>query len=214
MPPFVDYTGKRFGALVVEGKAAQTAHGKFRWSCLCDCGARTIVEGRCLKSGGVSSCGCQRRARISAKARARWGDPLALKENNPVEYNAWANMINRCENPRNKFFSNYGGRGIKVCAEWRESFARFLSDMGKRPSPGHSLDRIKGDGNYTPLNCRWATRVEQNRNRRNCLEPHEPDQIRWLRASGYTNREIACFFDVHYSSVARIAQGRTWTEAA
>jgi hypothetical protein len=74
-------------------------------------------------------------------------------------------MLTRCRNPRNARYKDYGGRGITVCEAWR-SFEAFLADMGRRPSPAHSLDRRENDGNYEPGNCRWATPEEQANNRR------------------------------------------------
>lgn len=82
------------------------------------------------------------------------------------EYQAWMGMKNRCRHPRCKAYPNYGGRGIRVCERWAADFSAFYADMGPRPSPLHSLDRIDSNGHYEPGNCRWATRAEQNRNTR------------------------------------------------
>jgi hypothetical protein len=81
-------------------------------------------------------------------------------------YNTWRNMIDRCYNPSHRAYSHYGARGVRVCKRWKSSVAAFISDIGGRPSPDHSLERINGSGNYEPSNCKWATKTEQSVNRR------------------------------------------------
>ncbi len=104
------------------------------------------------------------KAGIPSRRGCRPGTPMALNlhKKHPVEYRTWGRMRSRCNNPRTLDWPLYGGRGIAVCARW-DSFANFLDDMGERPA-GHSIDRIDGDGNYEPDNCRWATAKEQARN--------------------------------------------------
>jgi hypothetical protein len=86
--------------------------------------------------------------------------------NKTPEYRTWGEIIQRCENPKRVNFKFYGGRGIKMCDEWRQSFPTFLAHVGRRPSPQHSIDRIDSNGNYEPGNVRWATVSEQIKNRR------------------------------------------------
>ena len=81
-------------------------------------------------------------------------------------YNSWCSMKKRCYNPNISDFKNYGGRGIKVCDRWRDSFDNFYEDMGPKPTPDHQIDRIDNDGNYEPGNCRWTTRSENQHNKR------------------------------------------------
>lgn len=102
---------------------------------------------------------------LGRPVRIRHGHSPAGAKASP-EYNVWNNMKGRCTRPNHPEWPRYGGRGIKVCDRWLESFANFFADMGERPSPAHSIDRIDNDGNYEPGNCRWATGDVQNRNNR------------------------------------------------
>jgi hypothetical protein len=98
-----------------------------------------------------------------------------------------------------------------MCARWRDSFEAFLSDVGWKPSPEHSLDRIDVNGNYEPGNVRWATRSEQAYNKTNtALEPHEPAQIRWLAESGCSIPDIAHFYGISFGLAASVIAGRAW----
>lgn len=161
-PPKVSLVGQKFGKLTIidwAGKSDVNVSTKRRqivnfWLCQCDCGnpdySPVVVETRCLKSGNTASCGCTLRKHQMA------GTPL---------YHVWGGMIGRCTNPNNDDYPRYGGRGITVCDLWRD-FESFFSDMGEPPTRAHTLDRIDNSQGYKPGNCQWATRKEQNRNRR------------------------------------------------
>lgn len=162
MTRFVDRSGQRFGRLLVERRSANRGHNA-AWECLCSCGARTVATTAGLRSGHKASCGCLSRessaVRLGAMARTHGGSASP-------EFRVWSSMRERCGNPKNAAFSRYGGRGITVCERWLHSFESFLTDMDRRPSAKHSLDRIDNDRGYEPGNCRWATATEQRHNRR------------------------------------------------
>jgi hypothetical protein len=139
---------------------AEPSNNCVRWLCRCVCGTERPVRESHLRSRASRSCGCVHRGepRISRTQHGGYRSP---------EYRAWAHMIERCNNPDVPGYENYGGRGVRVCERWRNSFEDFLSDIGRRPSPRHSIDRFpNNDGNYEPDNCRWATPSEQMRNTR------------------------------------------------
>jgi hypothetical protein len=131
------------------------------WRCVCDCGSGQLVLGESLRSGRTTSCGCWNRERV----RGRFTKHGHAKPGNRTRaYQCWDGMRQRCSNPNCPAYPNYGGRGIRVCDDW-EIFENFFADMG-HPPRGRSLDRIDVNGNYEPSNCRWATILEQARNKR------------------------------------------------
>ena len=170
---FRNLTGQTFGRLTVEyyaGMATYKTGNKTRWNCSCECGAEHVVTGGSLKSGHTKSCGCLNREMNLARSTKHGA---AGRGRTTPEYRTWIKMLGRCTNPTNDAFHLYGGRGITVCERWLNSFENFLEDMGLKP-PGRSLDRINNSLGYSPDNCRWATRTEQNRNTRtNRLLTHD-----------------------------------------
>ena len=164
MPVAANLIGQRFGRLIARSPAAARKNGKIVWACDCDCGQTTQVPAGALRSGDTTSCGCRRHdgTTITHGATAGAGGEYAKF---PASYRTWLAMRRRCSDPKTIGWRNYGGRGIRVCDRWGESYPAFFADMGE-PPPGASLDRINPDGNYEPDNCRWATRIDQARNAR------------------------------------------------
>lgn len=159
--------GQRFGRYVVTAEADPyvSPKGQHKRAVVvrCDCGTVKTSSLHSLRRNRVASCGC-RSLDILRKRSTTHGD--APRQRPAPEYRAWGLMIARCENPNVERYPHYGGRGIKVCSRWRRSYPAFLRDMGRKPSAAHSIDRKDVDGNYTPKNCRWATRSQQAANTR------------------------------------------------
>ena len=155
--PRIDMTGQRFTRWLVLGFSHKIGF-QLLWLCRCDCGTERAVYSAELKNGGSKSCGCLAREQSSQRNSTHG------HSNRSSTYVSWQSMIARCERPNFARYERYGGRGIKVCKKWRNSFAAFLADMGPRPA-GTSIDRKNTDGNYHKRNCRWSTPKQQANNR-------------------------------------------------
>lgn len=170
MPKLIDITNHRFGRLIVLDIARREFRPKGSrvfWRCLCDCGKEAVVVSDKLKNGHTNSCGCLVKEKLLL-AHAKHGHALLGAHSNL--YTCWANMLQRCRNPKHPKYPSYGGRGIIVCERW-EDYRNFWEDVGERPS-GMTLDRTDVNGHYEPANVRWATHSEQRLNqRRNQKQP-------------------------------------------
>ena len=155
------YIGQTIDQITIKEKIQHNRRTAYK--CLCSCGKETIKVSsqlsksicRCVDCGNIAS-GESRRA-------------YSFEFQGTQEYRAWSNMKNRCTNPNYELYHRYGGRGIKVCDEWFNSFETFLKDMGKKPSKEHSIDRINNDLGYNKENCKWATKEEQANNTKNTM---------------------------------------------
>lgn len=172
----VDMAGRRYGTVVAVKPVGVCVSRDIKWKFVCDCGCSFSASGYDFRSGKKQTCPqCSaERARVATTVHG-------MSESD--EFRIWTGMLTRCYNKNAKSYRLYGGRGISICPRWRESFENFLSDMGQRPSKKHSIDRIDNDGNYEPSNCRWATAIEQARNKRTA--------VRVPSAEGVTIAEMA-----------------------
>jgi len=154
----IDITGQRFGRLIVLRDTGKRYRRYVIWACKCDCGKLVEVPSGDLRSGKIKSCGCLWKEMVK-KINIIHGDSRIRL------YDVWCSMKSRCLNPKNKAYKYYGGKGIKICKEWKNNYMMFKNwALANGYKEGLTIDRIDNDGNYCPENCQWLTKSENSRN--------------------------------------------------
>lgn len=189
--------GEKFGRWTLIKLLVSSGKKHPRVIAKCECGTIKEVDYYHIKSGKSKSCGCLARE-MTIKRETIHGHARVGKITS--EHRAWLSIIDRCYREKNKSYKDYGGRGIIVCERWLNSFENFIADMGKKPTPKHSIDRIDVNGNYEPNNCKWKTIKEQQNNRRN---------NHWIEHLGET-KTIAQWADI-YKTNQKTFWSRLWS---
>ena len=213
----MDLTGMKYGAWLVIEPGPKTKSGSMTWKCKCDCGTIKYVPAYALRSGGSKGChAClwnrQLHPRAHTDGSRRWINNKPTKT-----YRRWLAMRARCGNPNNKAYKNYGGRGITVCNEWNKSFQAYYDYVSKLEGygdDGKTLDRIDNNKGYEPGNVRWATRSEQEKNKRSkrlislkCNQ-FSVEIKKALKENGITRHDFAREMGVNYNTVGKWVNGK------
>lgn len=193
---------KKFNLLTVISFHSKNKNNKVSWNCKCDCGGTTIVQSGNLKNSYVKSCGCLLKSNTQ---NIKHG----LKHHRL--YNIWDNMKARCYRKTNPNYKHYGARGIHICQEWLTDFMNFYNwAISNGYSQELTIERENNDGNYEPLNCRWATIVEQSQNTRSHLGISKVIEIKELLQTPITQKEIAAIYNVNIDTITKINTNRTY----
>jgi len=194
MPKVVNLVGRRFGRLLVISEA-EKRNGRKQYQCRCDCGNEKTITSAGLLHGKTRSCGCLRVEKTRSRNTKRFSES---SRRNQTMYRRYHSMLQRCENPANPNWKNYGARGIHVCDRWRASYDAFLQDMGSPPFDGYTIERIDNDSGYSPENCVWASRKTQLRNQRRSIII-EIDGVK-LHAKDWADKTGCCYETItkHY----------------
>lgn len=168
MPASYVKKGDTFNYLTLTGEFIKKSNVKY-YECICVCGNKVNLLLSALTSGNTKSCGCKRKQLISISGTKHGYSSVSSKKYNKL-YSVWIGVKNRCYNKNHEHYSDYGGRGIVMCKEWEDDFVNFYNwAIENGYKEGLTLERNNNDGIYEPNNCRWATRKEQARNKRNTV---------------------------------------------